>query len=253
MQCPGQDTRYWKPDDIFDIPCQACGTPVEFFKNDARRRCPKCGARLQNPKISLGCAQWCAHAKECLGFDPKALELAESGELSLADRLTAAVKAELGEAVERLTHLLAVLDEAQDLRRREGGDPRLVMAAALLHEAGSRPPVTPGAAGPEESGGDRARVIRRLLTELGFEATAVDDVCTVVAEVQEQGGPGTIEGRVVRDADRLARMVAEAGLSGHGALPDGEAGGWWTAAGSEKAGALAAARRAGREAPNPAR
>ena len=25
MKCPGQDTRYWKPGDIFESPCPACG------------------------------------------------------------------------------------------------------------------------------------------------------------------------------------------------------------------------------------
>ena len=94
MMCPGQDTRYWKPDDIFEVLCQACDTPIEFFKTDTFRRCPKCGKRIQNPKVSIGCAQWCAYAKECLGFDPKEIQLADSNELSLLDRLVEAVKKE---------------------------------------------------------------------------------------------------------------------------------------------------------------
>ena len=94
MMCPGQDTRFWTPDDIFEVPCQACETPVEFFKTDVFRRCSKCGKRVQNPKVSLGCAQWCAYAKECLGFDPKEVQLADSEEVSLIDRLADAMKAE---------------------------------------------------------------------------------------------------------------------------------------------------------------
>jgi hypothetical protein len=68
--CPGQDTRYWRPDDIFNVPCASCGASIEFFKDDAARRCPKCGTRVRNPRLSMGCAQWCSHAKECLGYDP---------------------------------------------------------------------------------------------------------------------------------------------------------------------------------------
>lgn len=69
--CPGQDTRYWRPDDIFNVPCASCGTLIEFFKDDASRRCPKCSTRVQNPRLTMGCAQWCEHAEECLGYDPK--------------------------------------------------------------------------------------------------------------------------------------------------------------------------------------
>ena len=77
MRCPGQDTRYLKPDDIFEVDCGQCGYSIEFFKDDASRRCPNCGSRVANPKISVGCAQWCKHAKECLGFDPQSLQLNE--------------------------------------------------------------------------------------------------------------------------------------------------------------------------------
>jgi len=69
--CPGQDTTFWKPGDIFEIPCVKCGFLVEFFKDDARRRCPNCGHTIQNPRLNQGCANWCEHAGECLGFDPK--------------------------------------------------------------------------------------------------------------------------------------------------------------------------------------
>jgi len=69
-QCPGQDTRYWRPGDIFNVTCAACGKDVEFFKDDAKRRCGTCGAEIRNPRLSAGCAGWCEHAKECLGYDP---------------------------------------------------------------------------------------------------------------------------------------------------------------------------------------
>ncbi len=68
--CPGQDTRYWRPGDIFNVPCASCGNEVEFFKDDVRRRCTGCGATVQNPRMTVGCAGWCEHAKECLGYDP---------------------------------------------------------------------------------------------------------------------------------------------------------------------------------------
>ena len=66
QQCPGQDPRFWKADDIKQAPCPRCGNAVEFFKDDLSRKCPRCGARFKNPHLDLGCAEWCTHAKECL-------------------------------------------------------------------------------------------------------------------------------------------------------------------------------------------
>jgi hypothetical protein len=67
--CPGQDTRFWKPDDIFEIVCPSCGAKVEFFKDDANRRCPGCGRGFPNPKLNEGCAKWCKFADKCLGLN----------------------------------------------------------------------------------------------------------------------------------------------------------------------------------------
>ncbi len=69
MKCPGQDTRYWKPGDIFDVRCPRCGRDIEFFRDDVRRRC-RCGRIITNPKLNLACAEWCQKAEECLGINP---------------------------------------------------------------------------------------------------------------------------------------------------------------------------------------
>ncbi|MDR1314173.1 MAG: hypothetical protein LBQ12_10885 [Deltaproteobacteria bacterium] len=67
--CPGQNMQFWKPGDIFDIVCPACGQKVEFFKDDPRRRCPGCGHSFPNPKLNEGCAKWCKFADKCLGLN----------------------------------------------------------------------------------------------------------------------------------------------------------------------------------------
>lgn len=69
--CPGQDTRYWTPEDIFEVACPSCGHLVEFFKDDVHRRCDRCNHEMTNPELNFGCAQWCQHASECLGTDRK--------------------------------------------------------------------------------------------------------------------------------------------------------------------------------------
>ena len=70
MKCPGQDMRYWKPGDIFDASCPKCGSMVEFFKDEVRRKC-RCGHLMTNPKLNLGCAEWCPHAEQCTGAVPE--------------------------------------------------------------------------------------------------------------------------------------------------------------------------------------
>jgi hypothetical protein len=66
-KCPGQNLRFWGVEDIFDVPCPQCGRPVEFFKDDSRRRCQGCGKLIFNPRNNFSCANWCPAARECLG------------------------------------------------------------------------------------------------------------------------------------------------------------------------------------------
>lgn len=65
MKCPGQDMQFWKPGDIFDVPCPECGNMVEFFKDESSKRCKKCGLRFKNPRLDLGCLEWCKYADQC--------------------------------------------------------------------------------------------------------------------------------------------------------------------------------------------
>ena len=66
QKCPGQDPRFWKPDDVFQVACFHCGQSIEFFKDDLRRRCRQCGNYTVNPRNDLGCAKWCKFGPECL-------------------------------------------------------------------------------------------------------------------------------------------------------------------------------------------
>ncbi|PKQ28414.1 MAG: hypothetical protein CVT63_02930 [Candidatus Anoxymicrobium japonicum] len=65
LVCPGQNTLFWKPEDVFETPCPACGYNVEFFKGDPTRKCPECGFRFPNPRLDMGCLEWCPYADRC--------------------------------------------------------------------------------------------------------------------------------------------------------------------------------------------
>jgi anaerobic ribonucleoside-triphosphate reductase len=65
MKCPGIDTQFWKPGDIFTIKCPKCDVDLEFFRDDAKRKCPKCGEQYFNPKIKTDCLEYCKYADQC--------------------------------------------------------------------------------------------------------------------------------------------------------------------------------------------
>jgi len=67
LRCPGQDQRFWKSGDVFDVKCPGCGRSVEFFKDEPKMKCRKCGQMVVNPRLDLGCAEWCQYAQQCLG------------------------------------------------------------------------------------------------------------------------------------------------------------------------------------------
>lgn len=66
--CPGLDSQYWKPEDIFDVLCPACGAEIEFCKDEPVRICSECQKEVRNPKLNLACAKWCANGAGCLGI-----------------------------------------------------------------------------------------------------------------------------------------------------------------------------------------
>ncbi len=70
--------QQWQFDAIYDVECKNCGYMVEFFKDETKRKCPKCKEVVLNDRIDLGCAKWCPYAESCLGPEQyKNIELSE--------------------------------------------------------------------------------------------------------------------------------------------------------------------------------
>jgi len=205
--CPGQDTRHWKPDDIFAVPCPQCGKNVEFFKDDVSRMC-RCGHRVENPRLETGCARWCGHADECLGREPGAAD--GSGRPPLRDRLTAAMLVQFGDDNKRIDHALAVLAHAEQIHAVEGGDTPVVIAAALLHDIGiqegeriygSNAPRYQEMLGPPIAG--------RIMEDLSMDEATIQHVTRIVGSHHSAGDIDTIEFRIIWDADALVNLADE--------------------------------------------
>jgi hypothetical protein len=129
IKCPGQDTRFWKPGDIFVAECPKCGAEIEFFKDDTRRRCAWCGHMFYNPKIELGCAEWCQYAEKCVPDLVRAKKAAQTFKELLAEM----VKSHLERDPAAWDRTAKAMEYAQELLKAEGGDPKVVLAAVLLH------------------------------------------------------------------------------------------------------------------------
>lgn len=208
--CPGQDTSFWDKGDIFDVTCSRCGYSVEFFRDDATRRCPRCGQKLENPRLTLGCAQWCQYAEKCLGYDPKTIQLKAEKESSLADKLIEGVKEVFGDDQPRITHALRVFEAAQELLRGEEANPRIVVAAALLHDIGTKEAERRhGSAAPRFQELEGPPIARRILEDLDMAEKDIQHVCQIVANHHSAREIDTPGFRVVWDADWLVNIPEE--------------------------------------------
>ncbi len=220
--CPGQDTRYWNPGDVFEVECGDCGYEVEFFKDDAQRRCPKCGTRVSNPKLNLGCAQWCEHAKDCLGYDPKErMEEAGGGQDALTDRLVAALKTELGADNAVFSRAVESMEKARLVLRKEGGNPKVALSAALLLNL-------------DPAGGEPVRALG-IMKEAGLDKYALEEAAGLIADIHSKKDNDSLEFKIVVDADHLAGLESKSSSQTEEEGHEEIVGAFWTKAGKEAA------------------
>jgi hypothetical protein len=185
IKCPGQDTRYWKSDDIFTVECPKCGAEIEFFKDDTRRRCAWCGHLFYNPKIEMGCAEWCQFADKCVPELVKEKQAMQTFKERLRERALA-LAGEEPELAARLDRGLAL---ATDLLKAEGGDPKVVFAAILLQKVG-------------------LKKAEDLLTEMETEPEITQSILEALASDPQVSD---INGQIYQDA--MALVEAENGGS----------------------------------------
>ncbi|MCP4716947.1 MAG: HD domain-containing protein [Deltaproteobacteria bacterium] len=209
MKCPGQDTRYWKADDIFEAACPHCGAMIEFFKDDATRRCRQCQNKVANPKMDFGCASYCKFADQCLTELPH--ELLAGREDLLKNRVAVEMKQYFGSDFKRIRHALEVARYAERIAKKEPGDPAVVLIAAYLHDIG-----IPEA--EEKYGSSAARyqeelgplIARRLLQKVGAEEALINEVCDIVGHHHSPRSQETDNFKIIYDADLLVNVQAGA-------------------------------------------
>lgn len=197
VRCPGQDTRFWKPEDIFEAPCPHCGQTIEFWKTDVTVRCPHCKKFVPNPKFDPGCAAWCPYATKCLGEIARTYQ---SQPQVLRDRLEAEVRKALAGRSDDLQRSLRAAAHALALAKEEGAEMVVAVAASLLHRVFA----VAGAAAAEE-------IMRRL----GMEEATVAEVQAIIGGLEQPAREeSSANFRVVADAVALAELEAGANSAG---------------------------------------
>jgi hypothetical protein len=203
IKCPGQDQRYWKPEDIFEVECSNCGKSMEFFKDEPKLKCRKCGHIVVNPKIDLGCAEWCRYAEQCLGVTVKSLT-------AVRDKLIAEMKKIFGADEKRIEHALAVLGYAEQIQAVEGGNPLVVKAAAILHDIGIHEAERKhGSSAGKYQEIEGPPIAKQILERYDIDAEAVNHICRIIANHHGAKDIDTTEFRIILDADRIVNISEE--------------------------------------------
>ncbi|MBW8002250.1 MAG: HD domain-containing protein [Planctomycetes bacterium] len=204
FRCPGQDQRFWKPDDIFEVECPDCGKTIEFFKDEPKLKCRKCGAMVINPKIDLGCAEWCQYAEQCLGVTFGA------DASVLRDKLIAEMKKVFGRDTKRIDHALSVLNYAEQIQQAEGGDPLIVKAAAILHDIGIlEAEKKHGSAAGKFQEIEGPAIAEGILKRHNVADDAIEHICKIIANHHSAKDINTKEFQIIWDADWLVNLPEE--------------------------------------------
>jgi len=154
--------------------------------------------------MDFGCAAWCSVAEQCLGIVPEGDSPPKAQEGALAGRLIQLLGEELKEDSTRMIRALKVFHHSKELVSKEGGDPRIVLAAALLMEIGRSRAGEASAAGAEA-----IKKTAEILDEAGAGEETVKRVCEIIECHQTGKELDSIEFKMICDADRLATLMAE--------------------------------------------
>jgi HD superfamily phosphohydrolase YqeK len=207
MKCPGQDSRYWSGEDVFEADCPKCGHSVEFFKDDSQQKCRKCGHRMLNPKMDFGCASYCPHAEQCLGSMPPEL-LATQGDL-FKDRVAIAMRKYFGDDARRIQHALDVTEHAEVIgKAQEDGDMMVIMASALLHDIGIKnAELKYNSSSARYQHTEGPPVAREILENLKAKPELIDEVCDIIGHHHSPRDEETTNFKVLYDADLIVNMA----------------------------------------------
>ncbi len=201
MICPGQDTRYWKPGDIFEVPCPHCGHAVEFFKDESTRRCRNCKELVTNPRMDFGCAAYCKYAEQCLGeLSPDLLSKRRD---LLKDRVAVEMKKFFKQDFKSINHAARVARYAEQISAEEKADLAVLLSASYLHAIACPETGSEGVSSGAVCGGLGS--VQTLLQGLGATEELTERVLDTIRALRESGDVTDEKAaHILRDAHAIA-------------------------------------------------
>lgn len=214
MKCPGQDSRFWKPEDVFEIQCLKCGRIIEFFKDDVKRKC-RCGQEIVNPRLDFGCAQWCEYGEQCIGVIPQELEdlKKELERGRFKEKFSQAMKRYFGKDVKRISHAQKVARFAEEMAKKEGGNPLVVLGSAYLHDIGIQEAEKKhGNSSGEFQELEGPPIAKDLLKRIGLQTGMIEEICDIIGHHHHPREEETLNFQILYEADWLVN-IEEDGIS----------------------------------------
>ena len=211
MQCPGQDSRYWDGEAVFEANCTECGNALEFFKDDNARKCGQCGHKALNPRIDFGCASYCPYASQCLGELPPEL-VAQKQEL-LKEKTAVAMKKYFENDFKRIGHATRVgrlVDKIGEMvmdHEVEDYNPAVTGIAAYLHDIGIKEAeIKFNSSSPKYQHQEGPPVAREILGDLGANEGIIEEVCDIIGHHHSPRPDETMNFKVLYDADLIVNL-----------------------------------------------
>ncbi len=232
VYCPGSKLlRQPKPE---SVSCSSCGTEVEIWSDEIKATCPGCGKTVFKD-AGMGCLDWCKYGEECVGEEIYT-KYRRNRAFGIRQKLLQALQEYFGEDRERLEHAQAVLAEAEKILAVEGGDPHIVVPAAILHDVGIKIALEKyGSADAPHQEREGPPVARKMLLAAGMKVEEIDEICAIIAHHHSPGIVDTPSFRAVYDGDCLVNLGASSAGKSAGELRSAIRAMFLTATGRERA------------------
>jgi len=208
MKCPGQDSRFWKPEDVFEIQCLKCGRTIEFFKDDVKRKC-RCGEEIVNPRLDFGCAQWCEYGEQCIGVIPQELEdlKKELQRNRFKEKFSQAMKKYFEKDINRIHRAQKVARFAEEMVKGEGGNPLVVLGSAYLADIGIyEAEKKHGNSSAEFQEIEGPPIAKDILKRIGLKTEVIDEICDIIGRHQHPREEETLNFQLLYESEWLVKI-----------------------------------------------
>lgn len=131
------------------------------------------------------------------------------------ETVIAEMRAVFGPDSRRIHHALGVLEAAERLLAQLGGDAKVVLATAILHDIGiTTAERVHGSSAAKFQELEGPPIARAILERLGVDPARIDHICDIIANHHSAQGRDTIEFRILWDADMIINLMPEAPVHG---------------------------------------